>query len=108
LQKKTSTLSYLASYQEAKNSIRGGVSTANSDQKNQFIKDLQTKETVYDVIKLNAYAESQQQQTKKYFDSIQYPYVYLLQYLLLPPLNIWKDRFTGKIDDTLVGQKYLQ
>jgi len=108
LQKKTITLSYLANYQDAKSSIRGSVGSANSDQKNQFIKDLQSKETIYDVIKLNAYAEWQHIQTKKYFDSIQYPYVHLLQYFLLPPMNIWKNRFTGKIDDTLVWQKYLQ
>ena len=26
----------------------------------------------------------------------------LLQYFLLPPLNIWKDKYTNEIDETLV------
>lgn len=25
----------------------------------------------------------------------------------MPPLNIWKDKYTGKIDDKLVGKKFL-
>ena len=104
----TSSLNLTSIYADARNSIRWGISTASSDQKNQFLKSLQSKENLMDVVELNKVAESQYIQTQNYIDAIQMPYENLLHYYLLPPLNIWKNRFTGKIDDTLIWQKYLQ
>lgn len=104
----SSTLNQTSIYADAKNSIRANISSASSDQKNQFLKSLQQKETLMEVVDLNKIAESQYTQTQNYIDAIQIPYEHLLHFYLLPPLNIWKNRFTGKIDDTLIWQKYLQ
>jgi hypothetical protein len=104
----TSSLHLTSIYPDAKNAIRTSISTASSDQKNQFLKSLQQKENIADVIALNKTAEAQYTQTQNYIDAIQKPYENLLHYYLLPPLNIWKNRFTGKIDDTLIWQKYLK
>ncbi len=103
----TSSLNLTSIYSDARNSVRTSISTSSSDQKNQFLKSLQQKEKLVDVIELNKVAESQYMQTQNYIDAIQKPYDNLLYYYLLPPLNIWKNRFTGKIDDTLIWQKYL-
>lgn len=104
----TKTLHSTSIYPIAKNSVRSGISTVSSDQKNQFLKSLTQKEDLMDVVEMNKIADTQYTQTQAYIDSIQTPYEDLLHYLLMPPLNIWKNRFTGKIDDTLIGQKYLE
>lgn len=104
----TNSLHLTSMYTDARNSIRSSISTSSSDQKNQFLKSLQQKENLNDVIEMNKVAESQYTQTQNYIDSIQMPYENLLHYYLLPPLNIWKNRFTGKIDDTLIWQRYLK
>lgn len=72
-----------------------------------FRKQLDAQNTVDDVIALYGQTNAQLDITQKYYDQLQQPYHHFLQYFLLPPLNIWKDKYTGKIDDKLVGKKFL-
>lgn len=72
-----------------------------------FRKQVDVQRTVDDVITMYGQTEAQLAATQTYYDSLQQPYQHFLQYFLLPPLNIWKDKYTGKIDDTLIGKKFL-
>lgn len=74
----------------------------------QFLKELEQKTTIEDVIKMYSDIQDQESITNMYYAGLQKPYTHFLQYFLLPPLNIWKDKYTGKISDDLVWQKYLQ
>ncbi|MEI7477777.1 MAG: hypothetical protein WCJ81_04665 [bacterium] len=100
LQTKTDSLHYLQVYNDAKKSANQA----------QFLKDLagSGRTTVEDVQRLFLNMQSQLTTVSTYYDSIQKPYTDFFQYLLLPPLNIWQDKYTGKIDDTLIGKKFLQ
>lgn len=105
----TDTLRYTTIYNEAKDSLRASVNNpSNSDQKTQFLKEILQKQSLQEIVTMNSNTDKELNQTKGYFESIQYPYQYFLQYYLLPPINLWKDKFTNKIDDTIIGQKFLQ
>ncbi len=43
-----------------------------------------------------------------YLDSLQAPYTTMLQHILLPSLFIWKDPYTGELDTTIVGRKFIE
>jgi len=43
-----------------------------------------------------------------YLSSLQAPYTTLLQYVLLPSLFIWKDPYTGELDTSIVGKKFIE
>ncbi len=104
----TTTLLDTTSYPSTTDTIRASISTANSDPKNQFLRDMQGKKNLFEIVEMNNAAEKQVNETQKYFDTIQLPYDSLLDFYLMPPLNIWKNRFNGQIDVDLIGQKYLQ
>lgn len=108
LQKLTDTLGDTNLYKDAQNIARLSISSNNSDQKNQKMKELLQQEKLVDVIRVNKEVEELNTINKNYMDSIQMPYTYFLHYFWLPPLNIWKNKFTNKIDDTLIWQKYLK
>jgi hypothetical protein len=97
MQKSASTLNNLAGYAKQKSAVSSP----------SFRTKLDAQHTLDDVIVLYGQSEAQIWATKKYYDALQQPYQHFLQYFLLPPLNIWKDKYTGKIDDTLVGKKFL-
>lgn len=98
LQQKAHTLRQISIYGDAKMGV---------DQQ-QFLQELSQKTTIDEVIKMYSDMQNQQATTQMYYDNLQNPYTHFLQYFLLPPLNIWKDKYTGKIDADLVWQKYLQ
>lgn len=108
LQKLTDTLAYTNLYKDAQNIARLGISSNNSDQKNQKMRELLQQEKLVDVIQVNKEVDDLNVINKNYMDSVQMPYTYFLHYFWLPPLNIWKNKFTNKIDDTLIWQKYLK
>lgn len=43
-----------------------------------------------------------------YLNSLQAPYATMLQHILLPSLFIWKDPYTGELDTTIVGKKFIE
>lgn len=43
-----------------------------------------------------------------YLSSLQAPYTTLLQYILLPSLFIRKDPYTGELDTSIVGKKFIE
>ncbi len=98
LQKKAEQLREISIYSDAKKWV----------QQQQFLKELEQKNKIDDVIKMYSDIQQQYDITSQYYDWLQKPYTYFLQDFLLPPLNIWQDKYTGKIIDDLVGQKYLQ
>ncbi len=98
LQKKAEQLRQISIYSDAKKWV----------QQQQFLKELDQKEKIDDVIKMYSDIQSQYDLTAKYYDGLQKPYTHFLQDFLLPPLNIWQDKYTGKIIDDLVWQKYLE
>lgn len=98
LQNKAEMLRQISIYGDSKKTV----------QQQQFLKELEQKTTIDEVIKMYSDIQDQESITSLYYAGLQKPYTYFLQYFLLPPLNIWKDKYTGKINDDLVGQKYLQ
>jgi len=43
-----------------------------------------------------------------YLSSLQIPYTYFLQYIYLPSLNVWKEKYTNQIDINLMGINFLE
>lgn len=99
VQKKSLSLSELSYYPNRTESLSGT---------NAFLKDQNSFTLIEQIMPLYKTKESDAAQMQLYFNNIQRPYENLLQYFLLPPLNIWKDKYTGQIDDSLIGKKYLE
>jgi hypothetical protein len=63
--------------------------------------------TIADMI---TYGSSLKDEIKKAQDQrtkLSLPHDHFLHFLYVPPINIWKDPFSGDIDTTLIGEKYL-
>lgn len=76
---------------------------------NPLTKDaLQNATDLKDLTAIHQEALSEKDMSVQYFDKLQQPYTYFLQYILFPSMNIWKDRYGDTIDTTIVGQEYLQ
>lgn len=76
---------------------------------NTLTKDaIQTAKDIKDVIAIHQDALAEKEMSVQYFEKLQKPYTYFLQYILFPSMNIWKDRYSDKIDTSIVGQEYLQ
>ncbi len=60
-----------------------------------------------DLIAIHKEALTEKDISIDYFERLQKPYAYFLQYILFPSMNIWKDRYSDTIDLSIVGQKYL-
>lgn len=73
----------------------------------EFLKDAEQKTTVDDIIVLHKNVNNQYDQLSAYYKWLQKPYEFFLQYFLLPPLNIWRDKYTHEVDMGLVWQRYL-
>lgn len=99
LNRKADQLAQLAYYDQRKEGLK---------QDNGFLKDQNTAKIISEVSALYTTKKDQFNQTNDYYQNLQTPYENFLQYFFLPPLNIWKDKYTGKIDETLIGKKYLE
>ncbi len=69
---------------------------------------IKNAETIKDLLDENMTTELEIQKYTDYLHSLQVPYTYLLQYIYLPSLNVWKEKYTDKIDTNLIGLKFLQ
>lgn len=82
------------------------------------IRELQANELTQDIVKTSSSLSDLLEEdtligweTEKYTDylqSLQIPYTYLLQYIYLPSLNVWKEKYTNKIDTNLIGLNFLE
>lgn len=104
----TDTLGNTSIYTDAQRLVNSSIGWSNSEQKNEKLNVIKRANKLTDIIAINKSIELEQQQAQLYLDSVQMPYINFLHHFLMPPLNIWKNKFTNKIDDTLVWQKYLQ
>ena len=69
---------------------------------------LKSSDTIKDLIQENKNTEGEITKYTDYFNALQLPYTYLLQYIYLPSLNIWKEKYTNKIDTNLIGINFLE
>ena len=65
-------------------------------------------QTVKDLLDENLTTQWEIQKYTDYLNSLQVPYTYFLQYIYLPSLNIRKDKYTNKIDTSLIGLNFLE
>lgn len=99
MQKKSLSLDQLALYPNIKNALQVS---------NWFPQDQTESKIIPNVLQLYINKVTALKQLETYSNEIQQPYNNLLQDFLLPPLNIWKDKYTNKINETLVGQNFLK
>ncbi|MCX6823616.1 MAG: hypothetical protein NT085_00610 [candidate division SR1 bacterium] len=69
---------------------------------------LKNSDTIKDLIQENTTTEGEISKYTDYLSSLQTPYTYLLKYVYLPSLNVWKENYTDKIDTNLIGIKFLE
>lgn len=69
---------------------------------------LKTSETIKDLLQENITTETEISKYTDYLHSLQIPYTYLLKYIYLPSLNVWKENYTDKIDTNLIGINFLK
>ncbi len=65
-------------------------------------------DTLYDLLQENKNQDGDISKYTQYLQSLQVPYNYLLQYVYLPSLNIWKEKYTDTIHTDMIGLKFLQ
>lgn len=63
---------------------------------------VKTSDTLKDLVEENVLMQSEIGKYNEYLMSLQVPYTYLLQYIYLPSLNVWKEKYTDKIDINLI------
>lgn len=69
---------------------------------------LKTSETVQDILQENTSLQSEINKYTTYLSALQVPYTYLLQYIYLPSLNVWKEKYTETINTNLIGIQFLE
>lgn len=69
---------------------------------------LKTSDTIKDLLDEDTLTQGEIKKYTDYLHSLQIPYTYLLQYIYLPSLNVWKEKYTDKIDINLIGLKFLE
>ena len=69
---------------------------------------LKTSDTIKDLLDEDTLTQGEIKKYTEYLHSLQIPYTYLLQYIYLPSLNVWKEKYTNKIDINLIGLKFLE
>jgi len=82
------------------------------------IRPIQTNEFTQPIVKYTETLEDiweEDEEVKKeiakyqqYLAALQIPYTYFLQYVYLPSLNVRKEKYTNKIDTTLMGIQFLE
>lgn len=63
---------------------------------------VKTSDTLKDLIDENTLMQNEISKYSDYLSALQVPYTYLLQYIYLPSLNVWKEKYTDKIDVNLI------
>jgi hypothetical protein len=63
---------------------------------------LKSTESIKDLLEENKNTQSEINKYTDYLHSLQIPYTYLLKYIYLPSLNVWKENYTDKIDTNLI------
>jgi len=63
---------------------------------------LKNSDTLKDLLQKNKTTEGEITKYTDYLHSLQVPYTYLLKYIYLPSLNVWKENYTDKIDTDLI------
>ena len=63
---------------------------------------LKNSDTLKDLLQENKNTEGEITKYTDYLHSLQVPYTYLLKYIYLPSLNVWKENYTDKIDTDLI------
>ncbi|MFA6256436.1 MAG: hypothetical protein WC606_04595 [Candidatus Absconditabacterales bacterium] len=69
---------------------------------------LKNSDTIKDLLQENKTTQGEIAKYSDYLSSLQIPYTYLLKYIYLPSLNVWKENYTDKIDTDLIGIKFLE
>ncbi len=69
---------------------------------------IKNSNTLQDILEENTTTEKEISKYTDYLHALQIPYTYLLQYIYLPSLNVWKEKYTNKIDTNLMGIKFLE
>ncbi len=69
---------------------------------------LKSSDTIKDILQENIFTQWEITKYTDYLSSLQIPYTYLLQYIYLPSLNIWKEKYTNNIDTNLIWLKFLE
>lgn len=67
-----------------------------------------SSDTIDDLLQENTSTQGEITKYTEYLHALQIPYTYLLQYIYLPSLNVWKEKYTEKIDVNLIGIKFLE
>lgn len=88
---KTSELTNLSSYDTR---------TLETDPITQTI--LKNSDTIKDLLQENRITKGEINKYTEYLHSLQIPYTYLLKYIYLPSLNVWKENYTDTIDSNLI------
>ncbi|MEI6672207.1 MAG: hypothetical protein WCL02_02345 [bacterium] len=63
---------------------------------------LQNADTIKDLLQENQSVQGEISKYTDYLHALQIPYTYLLKYIYLPSLNVWKENYTDKIDTDLI------
>lgn len=69
---------------------------------------LKSSDTIQDLLQENTSTQWEISKYADYLHSLQIPYTYLLKYIYLPSLNVWKENYTDKIDTNLMWIKFLE
>ena len=69
---------------------------------------LKNSDTLKDLLQKNKTTEGEITKYTDYLHSLQVQYTYLLKYIYLPSLNVWKENYTDKIDTDLIWIKFLE
>lgn len=65
-------------------------------------------DTIKDLLQENKGVQWEISKYTDYLHALQIPYTYLLKYIYLPSLNVWKENYTDKIDTNLIWIKFLE
>lgn len=69
---------------------------------------LKSADTIQDMLQENQNLQWEISKYTDYLQALQIPYTYLLKYIYLPSLNIWKENYTNNIDTNLIWIKFLE
>jgi len=69
---------------------------------------IQNASTLYDLVEEKVVTQQDLMVYNDYFHSLQVPYMYLLQHIYLPSLNIRANPYTQYIDTEIMGLQYLE
>lgn len=69
---------------------------------------LKNADKITDLLQENRITEAEISKYTDYLHALQIPYTYLLKYIYLPSLNVWKENYTNTIDTNLIGINFLK